>query len=156
MVGSLSPQKKKARKKTAAFGRVGFSGSVSDLNSKRGKSTCLKRARDFVPAFRLHFSHWGAPSTCNPPSHPGQVEAVAQRISISCGLGHVQLAVAADACPLRTCNAISGGRGAEQDESAVHPLFPVALGPAYVWWLKEVGSPQGESSKGAQRRWGVS
>ena len=56
----------------AAFGRVGFSGSVSDLNSKRGKSTCLKRARDFVPAFRLHFSHWGAPSTCNPPSHPGR------------------------------------------------------------------------------------
>ena len=31
----------------AAFGRVGFSGSVPDLNSKRGKSTCLKRARDF-------------------------------------------------------------------------------------------------------------
>ena len=68
----------------------------------------------------------------------------------------MQLAVAAGACPLRTCNAISGGRGAEQDESAVHPLFPVALGPAYVWWLKEVGSAQGESSKGAQRRWGVS
>ena len=68
----------------------------------------------------------------------------------------MQLAVAADACPLRKCNAISGGRGAEQDESAAHPLFPVALGPAYVWWLKEVGSAQGESSKGAQRRWGVS
>ena len=31
----------------AAFGRVGFSGSVPDLDSKRGKSTCLKRARDF-------------------------------------------------------------------------------------------------------------
>ena len=31
----------------AAFGRVGFSGSGSGLNSKRGKSTCLKRARDF-------------------------------------------------------------------------------------------------------------
>ena len=83
-------------------------------------------------------------------------EVLHQRTSTSCGLGHVQSAVAADACPLRTCNAISGGRGAEQDESAAHPLFPVALGPAYVWWLKEVGSAQGESSKGAQRRWGVS
>ena len=49
-----------------------------------------------------------------------------------------------------------GGRGAEQDESAAYPLFPVALGPAYVWWLKEVGGAQGESSTGAQRRWGVS
>ena len=49
-----------------------------------------------------------------------------------------------------------GGRGAEQDESAAYPLFPVALGPAYVWWLKEVGGAQGESSTGAQRRWGAS
>jgi hypothetical protein len=48
------------------------------------------------------------------------------------------------------------GCGAEQDECAAHPVFPVALGSAYVWWLKVVGSAQGESNKGAQRRWGVS
>ena len=54
------------------------------------------------------------------------------------------------------CDQRGGGRGAEQDESAAYPLFPVALGPAYVWWLKEVGGAQGESSTGAQRRWGVS
>ena len=59
---------------------------------------------------------------------------------------------------VRTCNAISGG-GEERSRTRAppsHPLFPVALGPAYVWWLKEVGGAQGESSTGAQRRWGVS
>ena len=38
-----------------------------------------------------------------PPTHPPVADEVLhQRTSISCGLGHVQLAVAADACPLRT------------------------------------------------------
>ena len=49
-----------------------FPGRFLILTLKRGMSTCLKRARDFVPAFRLHFSHWGAPSTCNPPSNVAQ------------------------------------------------------------------------------------
>ena len=38
------------------------------------------------------------------------------RLAISIKNADSELAVAADACPLRTCNAISGGRGAEQGE----------------------------------------
>ena len=98
------------------------------------------------------------PQLCSPVQlRNGQIEVWHQRISISCWAG----ACAVGRCGRRMsvknmqCDQ-RGGRGAEQDESAAYPLFPVALGPAYVWWLKEVGSAQGESSKGAQRRWGVS
>ena len=57
-----------------------------------------------------------------PPTHPPVADEVLhQRTSISCGLGHVQLAVAADACPLRTCNAISGG-GEERSKTRAPPI----------------------------------
>ena len=65
-----------------------FSGSVSDLNSKRGKSTCLKRARDFRVRLPPPFLTLGGSLYPQPTLPPGQVEVVTQRISISCGLGH--------------------------------------------------------------------
>ena len=45
----------------------------------------------------------------------------AKKTDASCGLWHVQLAVAADACPLRTCNAISGG-GEERSKMRAPPI----------------------------------
>ena len=55
----------------AAFGRVGFSGSVSDLNSKRGKSTCLKRARDFRACLPPPFLTLGGSLNLQPTLPPG-------------------------------------------------------------------------------------
>ena len=81
----------------AAFGRVGFSGSVSDLNSKRGKSTCLKRARDIRACLPPPFLTLGVeinsqkriaiavvtPSKLNPvmTSQESKVEALKDTIS---------------------------------------------------------------------------
>ena len=138
----------------AAFGRVGFSGSVSYLNSKRGKSTCLKRARDIRACLPPPFLTLGGSLNLQPTLPPG-----AGRGS---GPAHQHKLWAGALCswPSRAdarvleCNAITGAGcwGGAQQESA-WPPFPVSLGPWPMCGGKGDRRTRGKRSSSSQLGW---
>ena len=111
-----------------------FPGRFLILTLKRGKSTCLKRARDFRVRLPPPFLTLGGSLYPQPTLPPGQVEVVAQRISISCGLGHCAVGLRRLAHASRTqCDHRGGVLGRSTARERLAPLsqvFPMQFFPS--------------------------